>query len=132
MKYLFALILALASFASAQADSHDSMATTIPFDFVLGEKTFPAGTYTISRISDDPQLGLRIRSSDGKTNVFFHILTSEPVASEDQARLQFRHEGDTYRLSTIVTGLEVYTVAPSPHHQRMADPDDPVVTTVGP
>jgi len=55
MKYLFALVLALASFASAQADSHDSMATTIPFDFVLGEKTFPAGTYTISRISDDPQ-----------------------------------------------------------------------------
>ena len=29
MKYLFALILALASFASAHADSHDSMATTI-------------------------------------------------------------------------------------------------------
>ena len=132
MKYLFALILALASFASAQADSHDSMATTVPFDFVVGEKTFPAGTYTISRISNDPQEGLRIRSSDGKTDVFFHVLTSEPVTSDDRTRLQFRHEGDTYHLSTIVTTYEVYTVAASSRHQRMANPDDPVVTTVGP
>jgi len=42
MKYLFALFLTLASFGSALADSRDSTVTTVPFDFVLGNTTFPA------------------------------------------------------------------------------------------
>ncbi len=53
MKYLFALFLTLASFGSAQADSRDITVSTVPFDFVIGNKTFTAGQYTISRISVD-------------------------------------------------------------------------------
>ena len=70
MKYLFALFLALASFGSAQADSQDLTVTTVPFDFVVGNKTFTAGKYSINRISADPQGGLRIQSLDGKTGTF--------------------------------------------------------------
>jgi hypothetical protein len=132
MKYLFALFLTLASFGSAMADSRDTVVTNVPFDFVVGNTTFPAGAYTISRISDDPQQGLHIQSADGKTNAFFLPTTSAPVASNDQPKLQFRHEGDKYFLSAISGGLEIYTVAPSRQHQRMADPDETVVTTVGP
>ena len=132
MKYLFALFLTLASFGSALADSRDVTVTTVPFDFVIGNKTLPAGRYTISRISADPQQGLRIQSADGKTHAFFLPTTSTPIASNDQAKLQFRHEGDKYFLTAISGGLEIYTVAPSPHHQRMANPDETVVTTDGP
>jgi hypothetical protein len=132
MKYLFALFLTLASFGSAQADTRDQIVTTVPFDFVVGNKTFPPGTYTISRISDDPGWGLRIQSSDGKTNEFFLPTTSGPTVAKGEPKLQFRHEGDQYFLTAISAGLETYTLAPSRSHQRMANPDETVVTAVGP
>jgi len=132
MKYLFALFLTLASFGSAQADTRDLIVTTVPFDFVVGNKTFPPGTYTISRISDDPMQGLRIQSSDGKTNAFFLPTTLESVAPNDRPKLQFRHESDKYFLSAISGGLDVYTVAQSRHHQGAVNPDEAIVTEVSP
>jgi hypothetical protein len=132
MKYIFALFLTLVSFGSALADSRDPTVTTVPFNFVAGNKTFPAGRYTISRISDDPRRGLLIQSSDGKTNAFFLPTTVESAAPNDQPKLQFRHEGDEYFLSSISGGLDIYTVAPSRHHQKMANPDETVVTDVSP
>jgi len=132
MKYLFALFLTLASFGSALADSRDITVTTVPFDFVIGNKIFTAGTYTISRISVDPQGGLRIQSADGKTGAFFLPTTSGPTAPNDEPKLQFRHEGDKYFLSAISAGLDIYSVAPGRHHQRTANPDETVVTAVGP
>jgi hypothetical protein len=132
MKYLFAFFLTVASFGSALADTRDVIVTAVPFDFVVGNKTFSPGTYTISRISDDPQGGLRIQSADGKISAFFLPATSAPVAPNDQPRLQFRHEGETYFLAAISAGLEVYSLPPSPYHQRMANPDETVVTAVSP
>jgi hypothetical protein len=131
MKYLFAIFLTLASFGSAMADSRDATVTTVPFDFVIGSKAFPPGTYTISRISDDPR-GLRIQSADGKTNEFFLSTTSGPAASNDQPKLQFRHEGEKYFLSAISGELNIYTVASSRHHQRTANPDEAIVIDVSP
>ena len=118
MKYLFAIFLTLASFGSALADSRDVTVTAVPFDFVVGNTTFPAGTYTIRRISDDPQQGLHIQSTDGKTGAFFLPTTSAPVALNHQPKLQFRHEGDKYFLSAISGGMDIYTVAPGRHQQR--------------
>ena len=132
MKYLFALFLTLASFGPALADSQDITVTTVPFDFVIGNKTFTAGKYTINRISADPQGGLRIQSADGKTGAFFLPTTSGPTAPNGEPKLQFRHEGDKYFLAAISAGLEIYTLAPSRYHQRMANPDETVVTAVGP
>ena len=129
MKYLFALFLTLASFGTALAASRDTVVTTVPFDFVIGSQTFPAGTYTISQISDDPKQGLRIQSSDGKVNGLFLPTTSDSTRSNDQAKLQFRHEKDMYFLARIFGGSDIYTLTPSRHHQRAADPSETV--TVG-
>jgi hypothetical protein len=96
MKYVVAFFLTMASFGSALADTRDVIVTAVPFDFVVGNKTFSPGTYTISRISDDPQGGLRIQSADGKISAFFFPATSAPLAPNDQPKLQFRHEGETY------------------------------------
>jgi hypothetical protein len=132
MKYLFAFILTLASFGTALADSRDAVVTTVPFDFAIENKTFTAGTYTISRISVDSQAGLRIQSADGKTSAFFHPTTLEPAQPNDEPRLQFRHEDDKYFLAAIFSGLDIYTVAPTRHHQRTTNPEEVVVTALRP
>lgn len=129
MKYLFALFLTLASFGTALADSRDTTITTVPFDFVIGSKTFPAGTYTISQISDDPRLGLRIQSSDGKINAFFMPTATDGTISSDHARLLFRHDGDKYFLTSITSRSDTYTLAPHRDYPRTAEPENTV--TVG-
>jgi hypothetical protein len=125
MKYLFALVLILASLGTARADSRDTTIATVPFDFVIGNKTFPAGTYKISRITDDPRGGLRIQSLDGKTNLLFQpaILDS---TSNDQAKLQFLHEGNLYFLTGVFTGSDAYGLAPEHRRQEAAKPDETV------
>lgn len=125
MRYLFALLLALSSFGTAMADSRDSTVTTVPFDFVVGNKTFAEGTYRISRISDDPLAGLSIQSADGKTNMLFRP-TSSDFTSNDQAKLQFLHEGNLYFLTGIFTASYTYTLAPTNRRQEAPKPDETV------
>ena len=131
MKYLFALFFALVSFASAFAGSQDTVVTTVPFDFVVRNQTFPAGKYTISRIADDPSAGLVIRSADGKTSAVFLPTTSDSESLDGEARLQFRTEGDKHVLTAIVGGLATYTM-PQGSHSRMPEPESSVNTSVGP
>src|ERR1700756_5784106 len=121
MKYLFALLLTLVSLGTVRADSRDTTITTIPFDFVIGNKTFPAGKYTISRISDDPRTGLHIQSADGKTNMLFRPITLES-SSNDQAKLEFLHQGDLYFLARIIAASDTYTLSPKYHRQLAAKP----------
>lgn len=130
MKYLLALLVILASFGTAVANSLDAITSTVPFDFVIGNKTYPAGTYTISRISDNPQVGLHLESADGTVNEFFRPTTSAS-ASSDQAKLQFLHQGNMYFLTGIFSGYDTYTVAAKHRAQRTADPSE-TVTIVSP
>ena len=129
MRYLFALFLAFASFGTALADSRDTTVTTVPFDFVIGSKTFPAGTYTISQISDDPAQGLHIQSADGKINALFLPTATDGTNSSDHARLLFRHDGDKYFLTSITSRSDTYTLAPRRDHSRPAEPENTL--TVG-
>jgi hypothetical protein len=125
VKYLFALLLTLASLGTAIADSRDTTIATVPFDFVIGNKTFTAGTYRISRVSDDPWEGLRIQSVDGKMNMVFIPTTLDPTAN-DQARLQFLHEGNLHFLTGILTATDTYTLAPKHRRQEAAKADETV------
>ena len=125
MRYFFALLLVLSSFGTAMADSKDTTIATVPFDFVIGNKTFTAGRYRISRISDDPQAGLSIQSADGKTNMLFRP-TSSDFTSNNQAKLQFLHEGDLYFLTGIFTASDTYTLAPTNRRQEAPKPDETV------
>jgi hypothetical protein len=125
MKYLFALFLTLSSLGMAMADSRDTTIATVPFDFVTGNKTFTAGTYRISRISDDPRLGLSIQSADGKANMLFRPISLD-FMSNDQAKLQFLHEGNSYFLTGIVIPNDTYTLTPRRRRQEAAKPDETV------
>ena len=47
---------------SAHAQDPDSVVVKVPFEFVAGASTLPAGTYTIGRNSPGANSGLNIRS----------------------------------------------------------------------
>ena len=50
---------------SAIAQDASNIVVNVPFEFVAGGKTMPAGTYSIGRVSPDSRSGLIIRGHDG-------------------------------------------------------------------
>jgi hypothetical protein len=96
---------------SARALDTDAVVVSVPFEFVVGGATLPAGDYKVSRVNPDINRELAIRGYE-KGNVF--VL---PVAFDDgpanQPTLSFEHVGGKYFLSRIKTPSGVYTMPAS-------------------
>jgi len=72
----------------------------IPFDFSVGDKTFPAGTYSITRVFPDKS-ALLLSSEDQREAI--NILTHSVQAQESPktGKLIFHRYGETYFLFQI-------------------------------
>jgi hypothetical protein len=91
----------------ARAQDPEGVVVKVPFEFVAGERTMPAGTYRVGRISSDPHSGLVIGSYD-KSVLVPTTLVEE--ASPQQAGLSFEHVEDKYFLSKVETPGGIYTI----------------------
>lgn len=91
---------------SSRAQDASRIVVNVPFDFVAGGETLPAGTYSVSRASNT-QRNLVIRSDD-KAALLLPIFFDR--AAVDQAELAFRHVGDQYFLSKIETPVGIYAI----------------------
>src|SRR5215475_11687819 len=78
----------------------------IPFDFSVGDKTFPAGVYSVTRVNQE-RVMLRLSSEDGGESI--NIITSPVEANEypKTGQLIFRRYGETYFLSQIWESDEI-------------------------
>lgn len=86
---------------SAQIDSSETIEANIPYAFVIGNKTLPAGKYTF-KVSDDTNLNVFVvRSTDGRTAEFFQTQDVQANETPRRTELVFNKIGDTYFLSQI-------------------------------
>jgi hypothetical protein len=113
------LSMAVAS-VSARAQASFPLAANIPFDFVVGKQTLPAGEYRIEQLSS--QSVQLIRSTDGHTSTI--VMTMAALANDwqSESKLVFNRYGDQYFLSQIWTagnksGRELYK---SPRETELA------------
>src|SRR5258705_9352738 len=84
--------------ASAQLPGTRTSAQ-IPFDFMVGEQTLPAGMYEVRRLSDDPYL-LYIQNVDDRRDVAIFITTRVyDLNLIRQSALAFHRYGDVYFLA---------------------------------
>jgi hypothetical protein len=94
----------------AEAETHREVIVTIPYEFVAGGRTLPAGTYTVSRLSNDRLSGLSIVSYEQRSGVL--VLTNQfENRPGNDAKVRFARVGDMYYLSSIETLDGVYTVS---------------------
>lgn len=94
---------------TAHAQDPDGVVVKVPFAFVAGEKTMPAGTYNVTRISSvDPHSGLIIRNYDNSVLVLATL--AETASAEQPASLSFEHVEDKYFLSKIETPSGIYAI----------------------
>jgi len=94
----------------ARAETHREVTVNIPYEFVAGGRTLPAGTYTISRLSDDRLTGLSIVSYEQRSGVLVSTNQFENRPGND-AKVSLERVGDMYYLSSIETLDGVYTVS---------------------
>jgi hypothetical protein len=92
---------------SARAQDADGVVVEVPFEFVAGGKTLPAGAYTVSRVFPESQPGLVIQSYD---NSAFLLPIIFDGTGAKQATLAFNHVEDKYFLSKVETPIGTYTI----------------------
>ena len=97
---------------SARAQEVDKLAVNVPFEFVAGGQTLPAGTYSVSRVSTGDPRSLVIRSSDNSVFLLPAFFDGDPVlangATADPAEFSFVHENGKYFLKQVETPGGVY------------------------
>lgn len=94
---------------SARAQDTDGVVVTVPFEFVAGGATLPAGEYKVSRVTSNINRELAIRGFDNG-GAFLLPVSFDGVTS-DKSALSFEHVGNKYFLSDIITEGGVYTLA---------------------
>ena len=93
---------------SAHAQDTEGVRVKVPFEFVAGGKTLPAGTYTIGRLSLEAYSGIAI-SSYGQGALIIPIAVDG--TSTGQPKLSFEHVGGKYFLTEADTPGGIYSFA---------------------
>jgi len=109
----------LASFAAAgTVSAQDHVKAKIPFNFNVGDRWVPAGTYILTSEVTDPKV-IFIRSEDGKITLLSVTESDDPRSGA--AKLVFTKYGDQLFLHEIlcsVCGINVEF--PSSKHEKLA------------
>ncbi|MGH9872521.1 MAG: hypothetical protein ACRD9S_08650 [Pyrinomonadaceae bacterium] len=86
---------------SVRAQSDRSKVTNISFNFIVGQKTLPAGAYTVEPNRRDSQTVWLVQSRDGHVKALFITMPLRASATQETGKLVFHKYGDQYFLSEI-------------------------------
>jgi len=107
---IFAAVFGMAAFAmAAKASTSDQLVVNVPYEFVVGGKTLPAGTYRINRVSDSSVGELALVNVENHAGVLLNASEWED-ARVDQPKLQFQQIAGQHFLSTIETAEHVFSI----------------------
>jgi hypothetical protein len=88
--------------AAARAADFQDMTVTVPFPFVVHNRTMPAGKYFLQR--DDADVSLLLIRNENGAHVASYVLTNSASGhdpSGDKPCLTFTRSGGQYRLSNV-------------------------------
>ena len=113
MKHFISSALILASVATfgsgcLSAQSQGAVRVAVPFEFVAGSQTFPAGTYIIKPRTDHTMVS--IRGESNKVSAIALALSGGEVKETVNSGLTFRHYGGKHFLYQVaIEGVAVAT-----------------------
>jgi hypothetical protein len=102
--FLSTLVVTLglsAAFAPVSLMAQGEIRATIPFDFTVGAKSFPAGWYSFQRVKDNI---FTIRDVHGHAGILAVTMPSEESSRVGMALVTFRRYGEDYFLSGVSDG----------------------------
>ena len=89
---------------AVNAQTTNQMTITIPFEFNVGKKALPAGTYTVYKTSAQSGDGFLLRDKDGDVKIFFYTQSVQTRKVESRSRVEFHRYNDKYFLARIWSG----------------------------
>ena len=115
------LVGSMALAAQAQTSGRTQLIASIPFQFNVGEKTMPAGEYTVIQVNPSSDHAvLQLRSKDGTRSVMIQTSNVTGKAVET-ARLVFNRYGSQYFFSQAWTSSDASGLqAPKSKAERWA------------
>jgi|SRR5882724_1665356 len=93
-------LLLILTAVSVSAQFQRSKVANIPFSFVVGGRTLPAGEYTIKPNRRNPEVWL-VQSRDGHASAIFTTMAVASIEGQEKSKLVFHKYGDRYFLSQI-------------------------------
>jgi hypothetical protein len=102
-KFIPVLALLFTLAATSYAQSARRTVIIIPFDFVAGEQTLPAGAYRVEPVRRDSYTAWEIRSTTGRAGAVVMTSSLGGAASAEEAgsRLVFQKYAETYVLAEV-------------------------------
>ena len=73
----------------------------VPFNFAVGNKTYPAGTYTVETLNDRDSKVLVLQAGDGNASTMIFSNAAERLKPADKTKLVFSRYGNQYFLSQV-------------------------------
>ena len=118
-------LFSVAAAMSVQGQGTRSLRVEIPYDFTVGKKVMPAGTYHFAR--ESATNALSIRSVSGTNRMSLPILTrlARDSSSSLAAKVVFDKAGDTHFLSEVWMSGEdglLLRVSPKDHVHEVLEP----------
>lgn len=95
------LLAALAAPSPARAQLLGTLEVDVPFDFVVADTTFPAGSYLIDPASSEEAATLRLSSADGRHETLFQTEDVAAVDAPADTHLVFDEVGGKHFLSQV-------------------------------
>lgn len=101
-------LFASLSLATAQAQGLSRTTFKAPFDFTVGNQSFPAGDYSLQfRVNDDPFL-LRISDAQNHVTAFLRTYLKDGQTTSRTDKVIFRRYNNEYFLGEIWSSDEQY------------------------
>jgi hypothetical protein len=95
---------------TTKARAVDQLVVTVPFEFVVGGTTLPAGTYRVHRLSEDnPSGGLVLTSYENRVITMVLPIDIES-AHDNKPEVTFKTAGDQHVLSQVQTADHVFNI----------------------
>jgi hypothetical protein len=109
LRFLIALIGVAGLGVAAKGQVVDQVVVKIPYEFVVGGKTLPAGNYRVDRVTDLDQKALVLRNLDNHSSIIVVAAVVESN-SDDKASVSFEQVGGQLFLNKIKSADHIFTV----------------------
>ena len=90
---------------TTNAQSSRRVTANVPFDFVVGDKTFTAGAYEVKAATSSGG-AMIVRNQSSQRSITRLTNSIQPINKDTTARLVFHRYGETYFLAEVWSGAD--------------------------